>query len=71
MRHHCAEKLHLLTTRYQQSGEVLHLNRVHQLRLVFNIHPYEHYARKSGLKLLKPGFVFAAGAAPVCAQASD
>jgi hypothetical protein len=66
-----SEKEGLSVRHYQQGGKVLHLDRIHQFCLVFDVYPGKLRRRKLALQLVEQSPVVAAGATPLRAQARD
>ena len=65
----CAKKMRGAGFGNEQCGKVFHLDRVDQVCLVFHIHPDKACVREFDLQGIKLQLVFAAGAAPLGAQA--
>ena len=63
-----AKKAGLSIGHHQQGGKVVHLHRVYQIGLVFDVYPDKLGGRELGLQLVKQRPVVAAGAAPLSAQ---
>ncbi len=64
-----AKKERLASSADKDGRKILHLHRVYQVALVFNIYPHKFCLRKFALHLHKNGLVGAAGVAPLCTQA--
>ncbi len=70
MRGQRTQKTGFITHGNQQRGEVVDVQRVQHVSLVFHIHPEKLDPRKPGGDLLKAAAVVAAHPAPVGAQAN-